>query len=1082
MTTGRNLKSVLIAVVLILGTLTTASLASSLPGGNSIPSVRTVHALPGPPLLGVDCALGASADSPNPFPTPITTKDSDGVSDTSCQWAGDFDGDPAATFDPLVSDSPELASSGLGGGFIANVIYTNMNNTINAFDITVNYNPAVLDFVQFDQTGLLFGGNVNCPPSTPSCTLQLAASVDRVSGVVRLAQAVEQTTVGPGATNPALNVNAVTFFRMRFDVVGAGATSLTFGRNIITFAVGVNTGPESHSTQNSAFSTESLFQLTNGVVTGSFNESWTFSPNPEVPFAPLMFSAAAASCSFCTAPFTYQWAFSSFDSSGYVAKVNATGQTVSVTAPPQAINRVTLTVTDSAAHSVTAVRRLPIAAAAQGPATAAVGVVSAPFKSGYLGGVSAECSGSTCTGTGSTGFTGTWRFCPGSALVKTVCSNPNAAASADPASIAGISWLFAGLYTTVFSVTDSGPSQTGGPQTATQNFPIYVTGTPVAISVAASSNATSISAGRAVNVTAVTTYTSTYPLSFRAALFAYDFNWGDQSPDTVVASNNVTSAVHTYAVGGSFIVRVTAQEQAAAAPTSIKENGYSQLISVFDYSLLSTPNQATVSAGGSTTASVSATLIGGPTQSVTFSATGLPAGVSTSFSPTACSPTCSTTMTITTTSAVAANAYPFTIVGTATGGLIRTAAFTLTVTGVSFTVTINCPTTGTVGTAVTCTATSTGGTGTVTFSWTATGGSPASGTGASFSTTYNVKGSKTISVTGTDSATPTPNTQTKSSSITINPLPVTVTPTVPATGTVGTAVSVSATASGGTSPYTFSWSFGDGTAKVAGATATHTYTVKGTYTVRVNATDSNAVIASASSTITIAPLTLAVTPTVPTTGTVGTAVSVSATASGGTSPYTFSWNFGDGTANVAGATASHTYLVKGTFTVRVNATDTNAKIASASSTITIAPLTLTVTATVPATGTVGTAVSVSASASGGTSPYTFSWSFGDGTAKVAGATATHTYTVKGTYTVRVNATDTNAKIASASSTITIAPLTLTVTPTVPTTGTVGNAVSVSATASGGTSPYTFSWNFGDGTANVAGATATHTYTVKGTYT
>jgi len=115
MTTGRNLKSVLIAVVLILGTLTTASLASSLLGGNSIPSVRTVHALPGPPLLGIDCALGASADSPNPFPTPITTKDSDGVSDTSCQWAGDFDGDPAATFDPLVSDSPELATRPASG-------------------------------------------------------------------------------------------------------------------------------------------------------------------------------------------------------------------------------------------------------------------------------------------------------------------------------------------------------------------------------------------------------------------------------------------------------------------------------------------------------------------------------------------------------------------------------------------------------------------------------------------------------------------------------------------------------------------------------------------------------------------------------------------------------------------------------------------------------------------------------------------------------------------------------------------------------------------------------------------------------
>jgi len=98
----------------------------------------------------------------------------------------------------------------VGGGFIANVLYTNMFETVNGFDISIHYDPAVLNFAQFDQTGLLFGGNVNCPPATPSCTLQLASSVDRVNGVVRLAQAVEGTSVGPGAVNPILNVNRLT--------------------------------------------------------------------------------------------------------------------------------------------------------------------------------------------------------------------------------------------------------------------------------------------------------------------------------------------------------------------------------------------------------------------------------------------------------------------------------------------------------------------------------------------------------------------------------------------------------------------------------------------------------------------------------------------------------------------------------------------------------------------------------------------------------------------------------------------------------------------------------------------------------
>src|SRR2546425_5452422 len=349
-----------IIVALVLVAFPLGSYSASIFGIGTVPSIHPVQALPGPPVLGIDCALGNSADSPNPFPTPIATKDSDGVIDSSCLWTGDFDGDthtPFPTFDPLVSDSPELAASGLGGGVIFVVRYTNGNNTINAFDISVGYNPAVLDFVAFDQSGLLFGGNVGCPISNPNCTLGLSNLVDRQNGVVRLAQAIEGVTTGGSP-------NSVTLFRMRFDVVGSGSSGLTFGasspsvpsKNIVTFVIPPNiTGPEVHSTLNSAFDTASIFQLTNGVAAGSFNASWTFSPNPEVPFAPLTLSATTAACNYpCTLPFTYQWDFSSFDSSGYVTKVNATGQTVTVTAPPQAINRVTLTVTDSAAHSVTA--------------------------------------------------------------------------------------------------------------------------------------------------------------------------------------------------------------------------------------------------------------------------------------------------------------------------------------------------------------------------------------------------------------------------------------------------------------------------------------------------------------------------------------------------------------------------------------------------------------------------------------------------------------------------------------------------------------------------------------------------------
>ncbi|MBI2096885.1 MAG: hypothetical protein HYT40_01890, partial [Candidatus Sungbacteria bacterium] len=67
----------------------------------------------------------------------------------------------------------------------------------------------------------------------------------------------------------------------------------------------------------------------------------------------------------------------------------------------------------------------------------------------------------------------------------------------------------------------------------------------------------------------------------------------------------------------------------------------------------------------------------GTTQSVSFSASGLPTGASASFSPTSCNPTCTSTLTIATASTTPAGPYTITVTGSPLG---KTAAFTLTVT------------------------------------------------------------------------------------------------------------------------------------------------------------------------------------------------------------------------------------------------------------------------------------------------------------------------------------------------------------------------------------------------------------------
>src|SRR2546427_5211069 len=130
-TGNKTLSRTAIAILLILMSGFAAGGPVSHLLGGALPLVHPVSAALGPNNnLGIDCALGSSADSPNPFPTPIATKDSDGVIDSECQWAGDIDGDPASTLDPLTSDSPEALSPQIGGRFFAGRSVPHPNATI----------------------------------------------------------------------------------------------------------------------------------------------------------------------------------------------------------------------------------------------------------------------------------------------------------------------------------------------------------------------------------------------------------------------------------------------------------------------------------------------------------------------------------------------------------------------------------------------------------------------------------------------------------------------------------------------------------------------------------------------------------------------------------------------------------------------------------------------------------------------------------------------------------------------------------------------------------------------------------------
>ncbi|MEU8295901.1 S8 family serine peptidase [Micromonospora sp. NPDC048909] len=99
-----------------------------------------------------------------------------------------------------------------------------------------------------------------------------------------------------------------------------------------------------------------------------------------------------------------------------------------------------------------------------------------------------------------------------------------------------------------------------------------------------------------------------------------------------------------------------------------------------DFSVSVSPTSGSTAPGGSVTATVGTATTAGSAQSVSLSASGLPAGATASFSPSTVTSGGSSTLTIATSASTPAGSYPVTITGSGTAGT-RTASYTLTVTG-----------------------------------------------------------------------------------------------------------------------------------------------------------------------------------------------------------------------------------------------------------------------------------------------------------------------------------------------------------------------------------------------------------------
>jgi subtilase family serine protease len=217
--------------------------------------------------------------------------------------------------------------------------------------------------------------------------------------------------------------------------------------------------------------------------------------------------------------------------------------------------------------------------------------------------------------------------------------------------------------------TPDGAAAFGPTSTGQSDFSVSVN--PTNVSVAAGSNATAtvstaVTSGSSESVSLAA---SGLPSGVTASFSPTSVSSGSSSTLTFTASSAVAAGNYSVTITGtgstgSHTATLTLSVTAATAN---------------DFSLSVNPASASVTAGSGTSATVSTAVTSGSAQTVSLGATGLPTGVTASFSPSSVTAGSSSTLTISTSGSTAAGTYTLTITGTGSSAS-HTTTFTLTVT------------------------------------------------------------------------------------------------------------------------------------------------------------------------------------------------------------------------------------------------------------------------------------------------------------------------------------------------------------------------------------------------------------------
>lgn len=153
---------------------------------------------------------------------------------------------------------------------------------------------------------------------------------------------------------------------------------------------------------------------------------------------------------------------------------------------------------------------------------------------------------------------------------------------------------------------------------------------------------------------------------------------------------SITTSPETPA--GTYPIIITATASGGLSKTV---GYYLTVTPTFNYVVSVSPRADTLDPGEGASATVSASLLTGFAENVSFSASGLPDGAFASFTPTACLLSCSSTVSITTSQTTPPGTYTVTISGMTSGGLVRTTTFTLVIRPFNFNLSIS-PGSGTI--------------------------------------------------------------------------------------------------------------------------------------------------------------------------------------------------------------------------------------------------------------------------------------------------------------------------------------------------------------------------------------------------